>query len=88
MHLNVAQLVVWIVIGALAGTLAGKIMRHEKDFWANLIIGLIGALLGGFLFDFFKIHLGLGNLNISFDQLLAAFVGSILFIFLLAFIKK
>jgi uncharacterized membrane protein YeaQ/YmgE (transglycosylase-associated protein family) len=88
MHLDVGQIVVWVIIGALAGTLAGKIMNKEKNFWQNLIIGLVGAIIGGFIFEALKIKLGLGQITISFDQLLAAFVGSILFILLLTFLKK
>ena len=88
MNFNIGQIVVWVIIGALAGTLASKIMNKEKNFWQNLMIGLIGAIIGGFLFEALKIKLGLGQLTISFDQLLAAFVGSVLFILLLAFLKK
>lgn len=88
MNLDLGQIVVWVIIGALAGTLAGKILNKEKNFWQNLVIGLIGAIIGGFVFEALKIKLGLGQITLSFDQLLAAFVGSVLFIVLLAFLKK
>lgn len=88
MHVDLKQLIVWLIIGAFAGTFAGKVLNKEKNFWRNLIIGLIGAIIGGYLFDALNIRLGLGQITISFDQLLAAFVGSVLFIVLLSFLKK
>jgi len=93
MSINVTldQVVVWLVIGLLAGSLAGMFTKKGKKGFANfsnLLIGLIGALLGGFLFDILNIQLGLGNLTISFDDLIAAIVGSLLFLVILSFIQK
>jgi uncharacterized membrane protein YeaQ/YmgE (transglycosylase-associated protein family) len=43
---------------------------------------LVGALIGGGLFKLFHIDLGLGEIKITFEDLIAAFVGSLLFIVL------
>ncbi len=93
MSINVTldQVVVWLVIGLLAGALAGMFTKRGKKgiaSFSNLLIGLIGALLGGFLFDILNIQLGLGKLTISFDDLIAAIVGSLLFLIILSFIQK
>jgi uncharacterized membrane protein YeaQ/YmgE (transglycosylase-associated protein family) len=50
--------------------------------WTNLGVGLVGALIGGGLFKLFHIDLGLGEIKITFEDLIAAFVGSLLFIVL------
>ena len=44
-------IVLWIVIGALAGWIGSKIMNTDKSMgaMANIIVGIIGAVLGGFL---------------------------------------
>lgn len=39
----------WIVIGALAGMIAKAIMKEEGGFFKNLILGIFGAVLGGWL---------------------------------------
>ena len=83
MQITYIQIFVWLVIGALAGSLVGtvvKFRRHGFGRWTNLGVGLIGAAVGGFLFDLFQIDLGLGELAISFEDLVAAFVGSLIFL--------
>ena len=85
MNLSPGQLIVWLVVGALAGNLAGRLVTFKKEGlgrWTNLGIGLVGALLGGGLFRVFHINLGLGEIKITFEDLIAAFVGSLLFILL------
>ncbi|RPA59390.1 GlsB/YeaQ/YmgE family stress response membrane protein [Gordonia oryzae] len=44
----------YIVIGALAGWIAGKIMKGSgSGLLLNIVIGIVGALIGGFLLSFF-----------------------------------
>ena len=78
-------IIVWLIVGGLAGTLAGRLMTFKKEGlgrWTNLGVGLAGALLGGGLFKIFHIDLGLGEINITFEDLIAAFLGSVLFVVL------
>ena len=91
MEISVGQVIVWIIIGALAGSLTGMVMtRSRQGFgrWTNLVVGLIGALIGGFLFDLFNIDLGLGELAITFEDLLAAFIGSLILLAIIAFLRR
>jgi len=50
--------IISIALGALAGWLAGKIMKDEGSLLRNIIVGIVGGWLGGFLFGL--IGLGLG----------------------------
>jgi uncharacterized membrane protein YeaQ/YmgE (transglycosylase-associated protein family) len=80
-HLSLGEFIVWLIVGALAGSLTGRVVTLKKEGfgpWINMGVGMIGALLGGFLFNFFKIDLGLGELKVTFEDLIAAFVGSLL----------
>jgi len=43
------NIIVTIIIGALSGWIAGKIMKSEGSLLRNIIIGLFGGILGGFL---------------------------------------
>jgi len=77
------QIIVWLIIGCLAGTLAGRLVTFKKEGlgrWTNLAVGLIGALIGGGVFKVFHIDLGLGEIKLTFEDLIAAILGSLLFI--------
>jgi uncharacterized membrane protein YeaQ/YmgE (transglycosylase-associated protein family) len=79
--MSIGEFVVWLIIGALAGTLAGRLITFTKrgfGFWANMGVGMLGALVGGLLFRLFRIDLGLGEIKITFEDLISAFVGSLL----------
>ena len=83
--MNLGQIIVWIIVGGLAGTLAGRAVTFKRaglGRLANLLVGMIGAAIGGELFKLFGINFGLGELKVSFEDLIAAFLGSLLVIFL------
>ena len=83
MSLTVGQLIVWLVVGALAGNLVGRLVTFKREGlgrWTNLGVGMVGALIGGLIFKVFHINLGLGELKITFEDLIAAFLGSLLFV--------
>ena len=42
--------IAWIIIGIVAGWLAEKIMGRNHGLLTNLIVGIVGALIAGFLF--------------------------------------
>ena len=78
-----SQVIVWLVVGAIAGYLAGRVIKGRKEGFgrlANLGIGLVGALIGGALFDVLGIDFGLGELSISLRDLLSAFIGALIFL--------
>jgi len=53
-------IIAWIIIGLIAGWLTGKIMKGSGfGFLMDMIVGLVGALIGGFISS----HLGLGGVG-------------------------
>jgi uncharacterized membrane protein YeaQ/YmgE (transglycosylase-associated protein family) len=91
MTVNVVDVAVWIVVGMLAGTLVGLIVKRRKAGFghiANLGLGLVGALIGGYFFDLFGIAPGLDNISISLRDIFAALVGALLFLVLLHFARS
>ena len=89
--MTVSQIIVWIIVGGLAGTLAGRVVTFKKaglGRWMNFLVGIIGAFLGGGVFKLFRIDLGLGDLKVSFEDLIAAFLGSLVVIFAWRIISK
>jgi uncharacterized membrane protein YeaQ/YmgE (transglycosylase-associated protein family) len=75
------QVIVWIVVGLLGGSLAGLVVKWDREgfgFVRNLGLGLAGALVGGLLFRLFRLFPGLDAVSISLRDVVAAFVGSLL----------
>ncbi|MFT3900054.1 MAG: GlsB/YeaQ/YmgE family stress response membrane protein [Gordonia sp. (in: high G+C Gram-positive bacteria)] len=74
----------YIIIGAIAGWLAGKLVKgNDAGLLINIVIGIVGALLGGFLLSFF---LDTANGGWIFT-LFTALLGSVILLFLLSFVK-
>jgi uncharacterized membrane protein YeaQ/YmgE (transglycosylase-associated protein family) len=65
----------WIILGLIAGFIGSKIVNEQgQGFFLNLALGIIGAIVGGFLFDLFGAA-GVTGLNIY--SMIVATVGSI-----------
>ena len=77
--------ILWIVIGIAAGFIAEKVMKGNHGLLMNLIVGLIGAVIGGFLFvKLLGISLGPDWLN----ALVFATLGAIILLALSRLIKR
>jgi uncharacterized membrane protein YeaQ/YmgE (transglycosylase-associated protein family) len=44
-------IIAWIIVGIVAGWLAGIITRSDRSIWGDLVLGLAGALLAGFIVE-------------------------------------
>ena len=65
----------WIILGLIAGFIGSKIVNREgQGFWLDIALGIVGALVGGFLFDAFGAT-GVTGLNIW--SMIVAVVGSV-----------
>lgn len=74
----------WIVIGLVAGWLAGHITDSPRGLLRNLLVGLIGSVLGGFLAS---------KLNITvvpdfWGELITAVIGAVIFLLIWRAIRK
>ena len=76
----------WIlIIGGLAGWIAGKLMRGDGyGVIMDIVIGIVGGWLGGWLFARLGIHVGHGLLG----SLVVAIIGSVILIWLVRLIKR
>ena len=78
------NLLLFLMIGALAGWLAGVIMKGKGFGWlGNLVVGILGGLMGGFLFGL----LGVGGEGIV-GSLASALIGAIVLLWIINLIKK
>jgi uncharacterized membrane protein YeaQ/YmgE (transglycosylase-associated protein family) len=78
------HLIYFLLIGLAAGWIAGQVIKGKSFGLVNdLIVGVIGAFLGGILFGVF----GLGATNLI-GSLITATVGAIVFLYILRVVKK
>jgi uncharacterized membrane protein YeaQ/YmgE (transglycosylase-associated protein family) len=65
----------WIILGLIAGFVGSKIVDSQgQGFWLNIALGIVGALVGGFIFGLFGAS-GVTGLNVW--SAIVAIAGSI-----------
>ena len=70
------SIVSWIVLGLIAGFIGSQIVSREgQGFWLDIALGIVGALVGGFLFSLFGAS-GVSGLNIY--SMIVAVVGAVI----------
>jgi len=70
----------WIILGLIAGFIGSKIVdKQGQGFWLNMALGIIGALVGGFLFSLFGAT-GVTGLNLW--SMIVAIVGAVVVLLL------
>lgn len=76
--------IIWIIVGALAGWIASMIMKTDAQMGAlaNIVVGIVGAFIGGWVLSLFGVTVAEGELNIP--SILTAILGAVI---LLAILK-
>lgn len=73
-NMNTHALIVFLVVGLIAGFLASFIVGG-RGLIHYLLTGVIGAVVGGFLFSALGIHLGIGNIWVK--EIVQATIGAV-----------
>lgn len=83
----IVNLILWILFGALAGWLASIIMGRNAEMGAlaNIVVGIVGALIGGFIMNLFGVDLQAG---FSITGLIVAILGAIVLLFLIGLVRR
>ena len=78
-------IIVWLIIGAVAGWLAGKIVEGTGfGLIVDIIVGIVGALIGGWLAGVLGIDIGGGLIS----SIIVAVVGAVVLLLALRLIKQ
>ena len=78
-------IIAWLVIGAIAGWLAGKIVEGGGfGLIVNIIVGIVGAVIGGYLAGVLGISIGSGLIA----SIIVAVIGAVILLVILRFIKR
>jgi len=81
------SIISWLVVGFIAGLLAKNVVPGEGPggIIGDIIVGIIGAVLGGWAFNYFG-HSGVTGLN--FYSIFVAFIGAIILLFIFRTISR
>lgn len=78
-------LILWLVVGAIAGWLAGVIVRgYGLGLVGNIVVGIIGSFIGGWLFTQTGIGMGGGMVG----AIAGATIGAVVLLFLLRLVRR
>ena len=82
------DIIIWLVVGGLAGWIASMIMKTDAQMGmlANIVVGIVGALLGGWLVGLFGVEVADGQLNIP--SILTAILGAVVLLAILKAVRR
>lgn len=76
--MTLGTILVWLVVGAIAGWLAGALMRTGGfGLVGNIVVGIVGAVFGGWLFPHIGIVVGTGMIS----NIITATMGAVVLLF-------
>jgi uncharacterized membrane protein YeaQ/YmgE (transglycosylase-associated protein family) len=79
-------LIIWLVVGAVAGWAAGKVVKgYGFGLIGNIIVGIIGAFIAGYLLPIFHIAIG-GGFPVA--DIIRAFIGAVILLFILGLVRR
>lgn len=80
------NILVWIIFGAIAGWIASIVMGKNRQMGAiaNIVVGIIGAFLGGAIMNYFGYQ---GVTGFDFWSLLVAIIGAVVLLFIVGLIR-
>ena len=83
--MSVTTLLIWILVGAVAGWLAGLVVRgFGFGLVGNIVVGILGAILGGWLLGMAGFSFGAGILG----SIITAFIGAVVLLLIVRVVKR
>ncbi|MBN8973905.1 MAG: GlsB/YeaQ/YmgE family stress response membrane protein [Afipia sp.] len=83
--MGIESIIVWLIVGAIAGWLAGLVVRGGGfGLLGNIVVGIIGAVVAGWLLPQLGINLGTGVIR----AIINAAIGGIIVLVILSLIRR
>ncbi|HVZ74898.1 MAG TPA: GlsB/YeaQ/YmgE family stress response membrane protein [Polyangia bacterium] len=83
--MSVETLLIWIAVGLIAGWLASAVVGGGLGVIGDIVVGVVGAFLGGFIFR--ALHIGVPFHGLA-ATIFVAFIGAIVLLLLLRLIRR
>lgn len=77
----IVNIIAWIVLGAIAGWIAGLLVRGDERFGVigHIVLGIVGAIVGGFIASaLLNVNTGAQNGDINIASIIVAIIGAVL----------
>jgi len=86
--MDIVSLIIWIIIGGVAGWLASIVMKTnaQQGTIADIIVGIIGGFIGGFVLNAIGVGGDVDGLNLA--SLLTAFIGAVILLGVLRVVRS
>jgi len=78
-------LLAWLIVGGIAGALASAVMHSRLGIVGDIVVGIIGAFIGGLLFNLIGIP---GATGFNLWSILVAFVGAVILLFVVRAVSR
>ena len=86
--MSIENILIWLILGAVAGWLAGQIMKGRGfGTVGNIVVGIVGSFFGGWLAPQLGIA-GAATGGLSIPSILTAVGGAVVLLFIIGLIKK
>lgn len=83
--MDASEILIWIIVGAIAGWLAGLVVRGSGfGLLGDIVVGIVGAFIAGWLFPRIGLHLGEGFVRAVLD----AFIGAVILLLLIRLVRR
>jgi len=84
------NLILWLIAGAIVGWLAGLVMNDRGGLVLNIVVGIVGALIGGWLFGRPTINSGFLNTTGVFNltALVVSFIGAVILLAIVNLVRR
>lgn len=82
------NILVWIIVGAIAGWLASIVMKtnSQQGLMEDIIVGIVGGFIGGVILNLLDVGGGVTGLNLS--SILTAFIGAVVLLLTLRTVRR
>ena len=77
-------IILWLIIGAVVGWLAGMIMRDNNGILTNIVVGIVGAAIGGFLFAGGTIN----NAPLTVSSFITSILGAVILLAIVNLVRR
>jgi uncharacterized membrane protein YeaQ/YmgE (transglycosylase-associated protein family) len=78
-------IIIWIIVGAIAGWLAGLVVRGAGfGLVGDILVGIVGAFIAGLILPRLGIHLGVGFVAAVID----AFIGAVILLLIVRLVRR
>jgi len=87
------NLILWLIAGAVVGWLAGMVMNDRGGVLLNIVVGVVGAMIGGYLFGGPTINSGVFNpaaplRGVNMTALVVSFVGAVILLAVVNLVRR